>query len=200
MSSIDSDGMLVDPRVQLQRYAHLEHGTLDDVHAIVVHQTDSASAQSALNAYAGSGTGAHFLIARDGRLIQTASVKMRCYHVGRRIKSRCLTLHGSQCRDAALARAMALNWAARIREIDRIERQKRYPDRYPVNSDAIGIELVGRHLDDTRYEALTAQQLASLQWLLDQLYAHFELDGQDVFRHPEVSYKHPGEAASAAWR
>lgn len=200
MSSIDKDGMLIDARVQLQRYSHIEHGALGDVHAIVVHQADSSSAQSALNAYAGGGNGAHFLIAKDGRIIQTASLKMRCYHVGRRIKSRCLALHGSQCKDAGLAKAMSLSWAARIKEIDRIERQKTYPDRYPVNSDSIGIELVGRHVDDTAYEALTSQQLESLQWLLDQLYTHFSLDGGDVFKHPTVSYKHPGEAASAAWQ
>ncbi|WP_321573680.1 peptidoglycan recognition protein family protein [Nitrogeniibacter aestuarii] len=136
---------------------------------------------------------------KDGRIYQTASVKMRCYHVGRLIKSRCLQLKGSQCKDADLATAMTLSWAARIRAIDRIERQKDYPERFPVNSDSIGIELVGRHLDDTRFEALSAQQVDSLQWLLGQLYGHFELDGDDVFRHPDVSYKHPGEAASATW-
>lgn len=199
MSSIDQDGMLVDPRVQWQRFAHIEHGTLDAVHGIVVHQTDAPSAQATFNAYNGGGNGAHFLIGKDGRIYQTASVKMRCYHVGRLIKSRCLQLKGSQCKDADLATAMTLSWAARIRAIDRIERQKDYPERFPVNSDSIGIELVGRHLDDTRFEALSAQQVDSLQWLLGQLYGHFELDGDDVFRHPDVSYKHPGEAASATW-
>jgi N-acetyl-anhydromuramyl-L-alanine amidase AmpD len=200
MSKLDKDGMLIDPRVQLQRYSHIEHGALGDVHAIVVHQTDSSSAQSALNAYAGGGNGAHFLIAKDGRIIQTASLKMRCYHIGRLIKSRCLALKGTQCKDAGLAKAMALGWAARIKAIDQIERQKPWPDRFPVNGDSIGIELVGRHLDDVAYETLTSQQLDSLQWLLDQLYTHFSLDGGDVFKHPEVSYKHPGEAASAAWQ
>lgn len=199
MSSIDQDGMLVDPRVQWQRFAHIEHGTLDAVHGIVVHQTDAPSAQATFNAYNGGGNGAHFLIGKDGRIYQTASVKMRCYHVGRLIKSRCLQLKGSQCKDADLATAMTLSWAARIRAIDRIERQKDYPERFPVNSDSIGIELVGRHLDDTRFEALSAQQVDGLQWLLGQLYGHFELDGDDVFRHPDVSYKHPGEAASATW-
>jgi len=200
MASIDNDGMLIDPRVQLQRYSHIEHGALDTVHGIVIHQTDAPSAQATFNAYNGGGNGAHFLIGKDGRIYQTASVKARCYHVGRLIKSRCLQLKGSQCKDAGLATAMTLGWAARIKEVDRLERKKSWPARFPVNSDSIGIELVGRHLDDTRFEPLSAQQLDSLQWLLDALYAHFELDGDDVFRHPEVSYKHPGEAASATWR
>jgi len=200
MASIDQDGMLTDPRVQWQRFTHIEHGALDTVHGIVVHQTDSASAQATFNSYNGGDNGAHFLIGKNGRIYQTASLKTRCYHVGRLIKSRCLQLKGSQCKDSGLAKAMALGWAARIKEIDRIERQKDYPARFVVNSDAIGIELVGKAVDDTRYEALNTQQLESLQWLLEVLYAHFQLDGDDVFRHPEVSYKHPGEAASATWR
>ncbi|WP_333858876.1 peptidoglycan recognition protein family protein [Denitromonas sp.] len=200
MSSFDAAGMLVSPKVQRQRYSHIEHGSLQRVRAIVVHQTDSGSAQATFNAYAAGGNGAHFLIAKDGRIVQTASIKMRCYHVGRLIKSRCLELKGAACKDAAIAKAMALGWAARIKAIDQTERQKAYPDRFPVNSDSIGIELVGRHLDSTRYEPLSPAQLNSLQWLLDQLYAHLSLDSGDVFKHPQVSYKNPGEAASAQWQ
>lgn len=199
MSKLDNDGMLISSRVQLQRYSHIEHGALTAIHGIVIHQTDSSSARSTFNAYAGGGNGAHFLIAKDGRIFQTASTKMRCYHVGRLIRSRCLELKGSACKDAALAKVQALSWAARIKGIDQIERQKSRPDRFPVNSDSLGIELVGRHLDSKQYEALTSLQLDSLQWLLDALYLHFSLDGSDVFRHPEVSYKHPGEAAAATW-
>lgn len=146
------------------------------------------------------GNGAHFLISRDGQIIQTASLLKRCYHVGRLIRSRCLELGANSCKDASLAKAMTLGWAARIKEIDRIEREKDYPERFPVNSDSIGIEIVGRHVSDTAYEALSAQQSEALQWLLDQLYGYLALGSGDVFRHPEVSYKHPGEAASAQWR
>ena len=200
MSSIDALGQLIHPRVVVKRYGHIEHGALSSINTVIVHQTDSPTASATFNAYARGGNGAHFLIAKDGRIFQTASLRKRCFHVGRLIKSRCLALKSSQCKDAALAKAMSLHWAARIKAIDQIERQKAWPDRYPVNSDSIGIELVGQHLDNVRYEALSAHQLDSLQWLLDQLYTHFQLDADDVFRHPEVSYKHPGEAASATWR
>ncbi|WP_227817725.1 hypothetical protein [Nitrogeniibacter aestuarii] len=57
MSSIDQDGMLVDPRVQWQRFAHIEHGTLDAVHGIVVHQTDAPSAQATFNPTTAAATG-----------------------------------------------------------------------------------------------------------------------------------------------
>ena len=151
MSSFDTAGMLVSSNVQHQRHSHIEHGALQRIRAIVVHQTDSGSAQATFNAYATGGNGAHFLIAKDGRIMQTASIRMRCYHVGRLIKSRCLELRGAACKDAAIANVMALGWAARIKAIDQTERQKAYPDRFPVNSDSIGIELVGRHLDSASY-------------------------------------------------
>lgn len=56
------------------------------------------------------------------------------------------------------------------------------------------------HLSSTEYEPLTAPQKSSLQWLIDQLYALFRLTAQDIYRHPEVSYKNPGEAGSATWK
>lgn len=99
-----------------------------------------------------------------------------------------------------MAKALAISGIARFKAIDAIERGKGYPDRYPVNADSVGIELVGRHLDDATYEPVTGAQAMSLQWLIDALYANFGLGASDVFRHPEVSYKNPGEARSATWR
>lgn len=200
MSTVDKDGMLIDARVQLRRFPQIEKGALDSLRAIVVHQTDSTSEQAAFNAYLAGGNGAHFLIARDGRIFQTASLRQRCYHVGRLIKSRCLEIVKSNCRDPEIAKAATLGWTSRINAIDRIERQKNYPDRFPVNGDSIGIELVGRHIDEKTYQDVTPEQNLSLQWLVDQIYKHYSLDKSDVFRHPEVSYKNPGEAAGAAWR
>ena len=80
------------------------------------------------------------------------------------------------------------------------DRAKSYPDRYPVNSDSIGIELVGKHIDSKRYETVTSTQNTSLQWLLGELYNHFSLTSSDIYKHPEVSYKHPGEASTATWK
>ena len=200
MSGISKDGIFNDPRILQQRFTFIEHGKLDRVRAIVIHQTDSDTTESTFNAYRSGGNGAHFLISRDGKIIQTASILQKCYHVGRLIRSRCLQLRAASCKDASLAKAMTLGWAARIKEIDRVERNKDYPERFPVNSDSIGIEIVGRHINDSAYEALSAQQSEALLWLLDLLYENLELGSGDVFKHPEVSYKHPGEAASAQWR
>ena len=72
-------------------------------------------------------------------------------------------------------------------------------ERYPVNGDSVGIELVGRHIDDERYEVVTAMQNSSLKWLVGELFSHLSITDSDVYKHPEISYKHPGEASSAKW-
>lgn len=199
MSRISASGMLEDLRVIQRRLASIEHGALAQPRAIVLHQTDSPSEESTLHSYATQATGAHFLIGKGGQIHQTASMHRQCYHVGRLIKSKCLALSLAGCRTPTLAKALALTGVSQFRAIDNVERQKSYPDRYPVNSDSLGIEMVGRHVDDRHYEPLTAEQEVSLQWLVGELFVHFTLTGTDVYRHPEVSYKHPGEAQSATW-
>lgn len=200
MSSIDKNGMLISPKISFMRFPHIEHGPLAVVHGIIVHQTDSPNAKSTFNAYRNGENGAHFLIAKNGKIFQTASLDKRCYHVGRRIKSKCLEINKNQCMDKKLAKLMVFSWSKRVAAIDKIERQKKYPNRYPVNSDSIGIELIGKHIDDKTYEAVTPLQNMSLQWLIDELYIHLSLDKDDVYRHPTVSYKNPGEAAGATWK
>jgi len=199
MSSINADGMLNDVRVIQRRFPSIEHGRLAQVRAIVVHQTDSTTAESTLHGYVNQMTGAHFLVGKDGQIYQTASTSKQCYHIGRLIKSKCLTLSITGCKSPAMAKALALTGVSQFRAIDSVERQKNYPDRYPVNSDSVGIEMVGRHIDDNHYEPLTGAQDESLHWLLRELFTHFALRASDVYRHPEVSYKNPGEARSAAW-
>lgn len=200
MSTIDKDGMLIDKQVTLKRFPGIEHGNLAGVQAIVVHQTDAPTVQHTFNGYKAGGNGAHFLIAKDGQIYQTASMKKRCYHVGRLIKSKCLTINKKSCNSAVMARILAMSWTKQIKALDAHERSKAYPGRYPVNSDSIGIELVGKHIDKKSYEAITALQKTSLQWLISELYSHYSLSSTDVYKHPEVSYKHPGEASSAAWK
>lgn len=200
MSTINKDGMLVDGRVILQRFPTIEHGKLTGVHAIVVHQTDASTAQHTFNSYRAGGNGAHFLVDKNGQIYQTASMKMRCYHVGLLIKSKCLTVNKKNCDSASMAKILAMSWGAQIKALDAHERKKSYPDRYPINNESIGIELVGKSIDSKNYEAVTPLQNASLQWLVGELYNHFSMTSDDLYKHPEVSYKNPGEASTAAWK
>lgn len=54
--------------------------------------------------------------------------------------------------------------------------------------------------DEVRYQDVKLLQNNSLNWLIGELYELFGIDKEDVFRHPTISYKNPGEAASARWK
>src|SRR5256885_6354394 len=74
---------MVDKSVEVKTYPPKEHGALLAVPSIVLHRTDSSTAASVLNAYkSGQKTGAHFLIEKDGKIYQTASLEKICWHVG----------------------------------------------------------------------------------------------------------------------
>lgn len=200
MSSMDSEGMLISEKIEPRRFHSIEHGDLRSVRALVIHQTDASTAQHTFNGYLSKGSGAHFLIEKNGVIYQTASIKKRCYHVGRYIRSKCVAADKASCDSAQMRKIHALTWTLQIRALDTYERTKNYPERYPMNSDSLGIELVGKHLDAARYEMVTAMQNQSLRWLVAQLYGHFSLTSEDVYTHPQISYKHPGEASSAVWK
>lgn len=200
MSTVDKDGMFIDSKIHRKRFPNIEHGKLSGVYAIVVHQTDAPTAQHTFNGYKAGGNGTHFLIAKNGMIYQTASIHKRCFHVGRLIKSKCLAINKNSCRDASMAKILAMSWANQIKALNSHERSKKYPHRYPINSDSVGIELVGKHIDQETYEAITPEQNMSLQWLTGELYNHFSLTSSDVYKHPEVSYKNPGEASTAVWK
>ncbi|GHT96027.1 hypothetical protein AGMMS49545_20070 [Betaproteobacteria bacterium] len=76
---VDAEGMLTNVRVIKKRYSGIEHGTLtlEGINAIVIHQTDSSTANSTFSSYKDSprGIGAHFLISETGVVYQTASVE-----------------------------------------------------------------------------------------------------------------------------
>ena len=86
--------------------------------------------------------------------------------------------------------------------INEHERQKAVPERYPSNDDAIGIELVAGAEgggSSPAYQAATAEQNAPLSWLVGELRRHFQVPPNEVFRHPQVSFKDPHEAETAKW-
>ena len=88
----------------------------------------------------------------------------------------------------------------------RYEETKKFPNRYPMNADSIGIELVGRAYPskdpkekDKIYEEVTNEQNALLKWLVFELASTLGLPITEVYRHPVVSQKTPTEAESAKW-
>jgi len=193
MLMIDQLGRVQNPRIKLAISPAIEHGEMKVIHGIIVHQTDSATAQSTLNGYkAPKSNGAHFLIDKDGTIYQTASVYKKTHHVGF-IKSRCIAEHS--CTPVELKALQGKRVGA---EIGKVEKNKDFPKRYPFNDDSIGIENVSLAKNGV-YEPLTAPQQASLTWLINELTQTIKVPMTQVFRHPEVSWKLSSEGASAKW-
>ena len=85
-----------------------------------------------------------------------------------------------------------------VAAINAHEKLKSVPDRYPSNDDAIGIELVAGVVGggpSPAFQAAMPEQNASLAALRE----HFHVPPNEVFRHPQVSYKDPHEAETARW-
>jgi N-acetyl-anhydromuramyl-L-alanine amidase AmpD len=183
-----TNGRIVDPKIILKIQALIEKGGMTVINGIVVHQTDTPDAASTFSSYANGKSGAHLLIDKDGTVYQTARLNQSTWHIGK-LQSRCVV--ELKCPKPKTWNPSGTN---------RAEMAKSWPQRYPSNRDSIGIEIVG--LFDKKmntYESVTSDQNASLGWLIKELQAALKLNTAEVFRHPQVSYKQPSEAATAKW-
>jgi N-acetyl-anhydromuramyl-L-alanine amidase AmpD len=200
MLEIDKAGVVSNPRIRNSISPHIERGAMPVVQGIIVHQTDSATAQSSLNSYANpKSNGAHFLIDKDGTIYQTASVYKSTWHVGK-LRSRCL----AEMTCAPVELKLAQKWDPD--GTHKREKAKSVPDRYPSNDDSIGIEIVGKSYPpadvksaENVYESLTQEQTESLKWLVNEIRETLKVPLTEIYRHPIVSYKNKTEAQSASW-
>lgn len=195
---IDAKGVVTHPRIHVAIYPGIERGEMPVVRGIIVHQTDSSTAQSSFNSYGNpKANGAHFLIDKDGTVYQTASVFKKANHVGK-LRSRCLA--EMNCAPAEMAIARKWNPVGTHER----EKAKAVPDRYPSNDDAIGIEIVGKSFPDKGsnklvYETVTPEQNVALKWLVDTLRESLGVPLTEIYRHPVVSHKTETEAETASW-
>ncbi len=194
------DGVLQAPQVTSKLYSGIEKGKLLKVEAIVVHQTGARTADSSFSSYKDGRNGAHFLIDLDGTIYQTARLDRQCWHVGS-IQSRCYKAKKCDVADLKAIKGILFNqgdkyWASKLHKH---ETAKAYPDRFPLNDEAIGIEIVGAFDAKKGYDPVTEAQNASLAWLVATLNGIYGLDGEDVFRHGEIAQKQKDEAATAQW-
>ena len=198
------NGKLIASRVIDKVTSKIEKGALTRVNAIIIHQTGSDSADSSLSSYSAGVNGAHFLIDKDGIIFQTARINQKCWHVGN-IKSRCSELKTCSAEELKEINSILFkkgeSYELRVRNLSQHEAKKTYPQRYPTNDDALGIELVGRFdAKSGNYDTVTRPQNESLIWLVSVLEAGLGLTNDDIYRHPQVSYKQTSEAESANWR
>ncbi|MBF9266277.1 peptidoglycan recognition protein family protein [Paracidovorax cattleyae] len=194
------NGIVCGTRVLNYRYPNLEHGELRRVNAIVLHQTNSSSAVPTLIAYLWRGVGAHFLISPAGLIYQTARLDRVCHHVGM-IRSRCF--ESDSCAPSNEHEIKQIisgsgSQAEKRLKIHQMEMAKLSGSRFPTNLDSIGIELSGASKDGV-YGAPTSAQNAASVWLVNELLKSLGLVRADVYRHPNIAYKQPSEAAQVAY-
>ncbi|NKG32358.1 N-acetylmuramoyl-L-alanine amidase [Erwinia rhapontici] len=200
---VDEDGYIFDVRIERKIFKGIERGNLDNVNGIIVHQTNSTSAQSTFNSYNNtSANGAHFLIDKDGTVYQTASLLKMTWHVGL-MQSRCILKKACNPTETTLITLHNGHWnSTKPKKISDLEKEKRFPDRFPNNTDSIGIEIVGKALgpkDKAVYETVTDKQNESLKWLIAELTSKFNVPMTEIYRHPDVGRKNETEASTAIW-
>lgn len=199
-----SNGKLVSPKVVDKVTAKIEKGAMASVAALVLHQTGGSNAESSLASYEAGKAGAHFLIAKDGTIYQTARVNQKCWHVGN-IRSRCYELKTCDAQELKTIEGILFKkgqaYSVRIKNLSDHEENKSVPDRYPTNEDSIGIEIVGAFDAKAKtYETVSQAQNQSLAWLVSALQSTLALAADRVYTHPQVSYKEKTEASTAQWK
>ncbi|WP_081651359.1 peptidoglycan recognition family protein [Cupriavidus sp. WS] len=199
MLFISKQGHVDAERVIVKIFPAIENGPMEKVNGIVVHQTGGSTANSAFESYKEAGAnGAHFLIDKSGVIYQTASLLRGTSHVGK-LKSRCVATKACSPEEFKAAYSMRNKY----KKLSRREHKKKFPERYPSNFDSVGIELVGKAIsgegEDAIYEPVTSQQNASLEWLVRELSETLGTSMQEVYRHPDLSYKVKSEARTAKW-
>ncbi len=195
------DGKIVDKTVDVKTYASIEHGNINTITSIVLHRTDSSTASSTIQAYAnGKESGAHFLIDKAGKIYQTADMGKICWHVGI-LLPRCQIEKNCNPKElktiTALIHEKGFSFGRRARNLSRHETGKKYPLRYPSNSDSIGIEVVGRFWPSKKsFDKPTQQQLRSLKWLVELIVKEYNISiKNDVYTHGAIARKEVSEGA-----
>ncbi|WP_456309646.1 peptidoglycan recognition protein family protein [Serratia proteamaculans] len=203
MFYVDDNGYIDDSRIVVKAFNNIQRGKLDQVNGIVVHQTDSKTKESVFNSYQReNANGAHFLIDKNGIIYQTASLHSLTWHVGKS-QSRCFIEH--KCEPAEFKNIFQLEKSTTGKsKVSKMEQKKPFPERYPINTDSIGIEIVGKaykveNEGDAVYEDVNDKQNESLVWLVKELTSTLKVPMTEIYRHPDIGRKNTTEASTAKW-
>ncbi|WP_223671211.1 peptidoglycan recognition protein family protein [Kangiella shandongensis] len=199
------NGVISDPKIKTNIIPNIEHSKLAKVNAIILHRTSASTVESTLNAWKTKNTGAHFLIAKDGTIYQTAAINKRCWHVGL-LRSRCRIEDSCSEKDTEIIKKAlhsSGSWKSKFKKVYQHEKTKDYPDRYPLNSDSIGVEIIGAYLgksgDKGLFEQIQKAQSKSFLWLMTELLEHFSLSFKDdVYAHDSIARKKVNEGVKAS--
>jgi N-acetyl-anhydromuramyl-L-alanine amidase AmpD len=209
------NGFIKNMNIIKDRAKNLEHGTLNAVKAIVFHRTVTSKYSKPTKS-----AGAHFFIAKNGKIYQTASLGYKTYHVGP-IYSKCYQL--KTCSKSYTKKIRHIRTTKRKQLVkegiilnnkkysngmykDRHEHaearaehaaKKKFPERYPINSDSIGLEVVGMYDSKTKkWEKITEKQKESITCLTKALMRLYKVPREHIYTHEQIKRKTKGEGGS----
>ena len=154
--------------------------------SVVLHFTGDLQTQGTLRSWQTSATkGAHFLVSPEGVVYQTASLNRTVQHV------RSYTWQG-QRRARCATEGSCTGGTPQLRLGDQAEIDKPFPERYPFNWEAIGIELVHGPVRG-KYPPITKVQFEATKALVRALQDAFGIDAAQILAHVDMDRKMPGE-------
>jgi len=200
---------------------NLEHGKRSETNAIVLHMTGFKT-KSVFDTYANKNAlGAHFLITKEGEIVQTAKLGYQTRHVGN-IRPKGYQPNGDNnshedkslltADEIGVLRDSKMTFTEKLLELHHKQLKKPYGSdpkdnstRYPGNLDSIGIEFESLSDELTKpktqksihYDDLTEKQITSGKRLVKFLKDYYKLTDADIFEHPDISYKTRAEAHGA---
>ncbi|MBD5165207.1 MAG: N-acetylmuramoyl-L-alanine amidase [Helicobacter sp.] len=154
-----------------------------------MHRTDTNTPLQAINGFL-RGVGTHFLIDTDGTIYQCASLHKWTQHVGK-IRSKAKETSTWNEKERQYIKSLGND----VQALHNYEKTKQYPNRYPINSDSIGIEVVGKHKNN-QWEVVTQAQKDSINTLIEILKQEYSLTNNDIYEHDKISRKTEGEGAN----
>ncbi|EDP9826591.1 N-acetylmuramoyl-L-alanine amidase, partial [Salmonella enterica subsp. enterica] len=184
---VDSEGYIQNAEITKKTVKELEHGEMDKINAIILHRTESSS--EPFDSFKRKKEGTHFVVAKNGTLYQSASLFEWTPHIGK-IRSRCQ--EEKTWSDEERKKIQSFGWNPK--RLYEYELEKEYPVRYPYNKDSVGIEVVADYVSGS-WENPTAEQMKSINKLIDILMNIYELQKKDIYEHDKISYKTAGEGA-----
>lgn len=183
------DGFFKHSSIVNKRIPGLELATMDKVNAIILHRTATQNLKGTLRGFAERKIGTHFLVDYDGKIYQTAGIDKITAHVGE-IRPRCVK--NKTATPEELEEFKEIGWSPL--KVHYHEIKKNYPERYPYNSDAIGIEVMGGYdKGKNKWEKLTPKQIKSVKFLVNLLKSKCNLTENDIYAHEDISYKTENE-------
>ncbi|MGX3046036.1 DUF5675 family protein [Helicobacter sp. T3_23-1056] len=164
---------------------------------ITLHRTAADNIISTLHSYSkNNAVGTHFLIDTNGNIYQCASLKQYTWHIGE-LQSKCYNEKTCSKQDRKVIYDIVVDKSItnnqRKVKIDSIEKNKPYSDRYPLNQESIGIEVVGDAKSGIYEPPNDLQKDATLN-LVKILQNVFNISKNHIYAHGMTGAKNKTEA------